>query len=172
MTKEPVLLDGNQAVLKPSKFGYSLSCLIGKKLVKDLEEDRIVALKWVEEKLKEKKKCALKPEPWEKVIEGSYKIKFSWNGQTKPAIMDSALEEITNQDLPLFSGSKVKLMFYQKPYFLLGDGITYGTSLKLLGVQVVALPVSHKAKEREPDFASVAEGFGVCEGFSQIKVKR
>ena len=27
-TKEPVVLDGYQAVLKPSKFGYSLSCLV------------------------------------------------------------------------------------------------------------------------------------------------
>jgi hypothetical protein len=38
----------------------------------------------------------------------------------------------------LYSGSKVKLAFRQKPY-ILRDGITYGTTLKLVGIQVVAL---------------------------------
>ncbi|MDA7437519.1 single-stranded DNA-binding protein [Synechococcus sp. AH-601-P06] len=169
ITKEPVLLDGYQAVLKPSKFGYSLSALIGEELVGGLTEDRKVALEWAEERLKDKRRSCLKPEPWEEVSEGSYKIKFSWNEQTKPAIMDSSLEEITNQELPLFSGSKVKLMFYQRPY-LLKDGITYGTSLKLLGVQVVSLSINLDAERKEPDFASVAKEFGVSEGFRQAAV--
>ena len=75
ITKEPVLLDGYQAVLKPSKLGCSLSALIGEELVGGLEEDRKVALEWAEERLKDKRRSYLKPEPWEEVSEGSYKIK-------------------------------------------------------------------------------------------------
>ena len=37
----------------------------------------------------------------------------------------------------LFSGSKVNLAFYQKPY-ILKDGVTYGTSLKLQAVQIIS----------------------------------
>ena len=169
ITKEPVLLDGYQAVLKPSKFGYSLSAVVGEELASGLEEDRKLALEWAEEKLKDKRRSCLKPEFWAEVSEGSYKIKFSWNEETKPAIMDSSLEEITNPELPLFSGSKVKLMFYQKPY-ILKDGITYGTSLKLLLVQVISLSINLDAERKEPDFASVAKKFGVCEGFRQAAV--
>ena len=40
-TAEPVTLDGYQAVLKPSKFGYSLSAIVDSGLVGQLEEDRM-----------------------------------------------------------------------------------------------------------------------------------
>lgn len=62
ITKEPVLLDGYQAVLKPSKFGYSLSAVVGEELASGLEEDRKLALEWAEEKLKDKRRSCLKPE--------------------------------------------------------------------------------------------------------------
>jgi len=51
-TEQPVVLEGYQAVLKPSKFGYSLSALVGSEIVEALEEDRAESLKWAETKLK------------------------------------------------------------------------------------------------------------------------
>ena len=50
-TDEPVILDGYQAVMKPSKFGYSLTALVGEDLVSQLEPDREESLKWAEGKL-------------------------------------------------------------------------------------------------------------------------
>ncbi len=137
-TEQPVVLEGYQAVLKPSKFGYSLSTLISQELVDSLEEDREDNLKWCQSKLKNPKRATLKPEPWEEVTEGQYKIKFSWNEDTKPPVVDTEGTLITDVNTPLYSGSTVKVAFYQKPY-ILKDGVTYGTSLKCVGVQVISL---------------------------------
>ena len=70
VTKEPVVLEGYQAVLKPSKFGYSLSAVVDADLVEQLEDDRVETLKWAESKLKNPKRSSLKPEPWEEVADG------------------------------------------------------------------------------------------------------
>ena len=40
VTQQPVVLEGYQAVLKPSKFGYSLSALLDSQLIELLEDDR------------------------------------------------------------------------------------------------------------------------------------
>ena len=44
-TDGPVVLDGYQAVLKPSKFGYSLSAVVDSVVVDQLEQDRGESLK-------------------------------------------------------------------------------------------------------------------------------
>ena len=67
VTKEAVTLDGFQAIMKPSKFGYSLSAIVDQDLVDKLEADRTETLKWAESKLKNPKRSTLKPEPWEEV---------------------------------------------------------------------------------------------------------
>ena len=41
VTEEPVVLEGYQAVLKPSKFGYSLSAVVDADMVDKLEDDRV-----------------------------------------------------------------------------------------------------------------------------------
>ena len=56
---------------------------------------------------------------------------------TKPGVVDSKGTEIIDEEFPFFGGAKVKLAFFQKPYILPDQ--TYGTSLKLLGVQVIEL---------------------------------
>jgi hypothetical protein len=66
--------------------------------------------------------------------------------------------------MPLYSGSKVKLGFFQKPY-ILKDGVTYGTSLKLVGVQVVELGGSTAGGEAELSDTAVAELFGKTDGY-------
>ena len=64
-TEQPVVLDGYQAVLKPSKFGYSLSAIVGEDMIDALETDREQSLEWAQGKLKNPKRSVLKPEPWE-----------------------------------------------------------------------------------------------------------
>ena len=163
-TAEPVILDGYQAVLKPSKFGYSLSALVDSVLVEQLESDRVDTLKWAESKLKNPKRATLKPEPWEEVSEGKYKVKFSWNEETKPPVVDTEGTHITDENLPIYSGAKVKLAFYQKPY-ILRDGVTYGTSLKLVGVQLVSINSEAGVDTGDMNAEDVAALFGTTTGF-------
>ena len=50
VTKQPVLLEGFQAVLKPGEWGYKLSVLMHDEIVKELEEEREGALQWAKSK--------------------------------------------------------------------------------------------------------------------------
>jgi len=164
VTQQPVVLEGYQAVLKPSKFGYSLSALVDQRLVEVLEEDRKETLKWAESKLKNPKRSTLKPEPWEEVTDGQYKVKFSWNEETRPPVVDTEGTPITDVSTPLYSGSTVKLAFKQKPY-ILKDGVTYGTSLKLVGIQVVTVAGGAGIDRGDLDETEVAALFGQTKGY-------
>jgi len=163
-TTEPVTLDGFQAVLAPSKFGYSLSASVDEDLISTLETERTEVLKWAESKLKNPKRATLKPEPWEEVAKGKYKIKFSWNEENRPPVVDTEGTIVTDTQTPLYSGSTVKLGFYQKPY-ILRDGVTYGSSLKLVGVQVISVKGGAGVDTGDLDAAGVAELFGTTAGF-------
>ena len=165
-TEEPVILEGYQAVMKPSKFGFSLSAIVGDDVVDQLETDRPTSLAWAESKLKNPKRSTLKPEPWEEVAEGKYKIKFSWKDETRPVIVDTEGTPVTDENVPVYSGSKVKLAFYQKPY-VLKDGVTYGTSLKLVGVQIVSVSSEAGTDVGDMEDTDVAELFGKTKGFKQ-----
>jgi hypothetical protein len=164
VTQNPVVLEGYQAILKPSKFGYSLSAIVDEKLVDVLEDDRKETLKWAESKLKNPKRSTLKPEPWEEVAEGKYKVKFSWNEETRPPVVDTEGTPINDESTPLYSGSTVKLAFKQKPY-ILRDGITYGTSLKLVGIQVVSVNGTAGVDTGDLGETEVAALFGQTKGF-------
>ena len=163
-TDEPVVLEGYQAVLKPSKFGYSLATVVDEDMVSKLEEDRAETLKWAESKLKNPKRSTLKPEPWEEVAEGKYKVKFSWNEEMRPPVVDTEGQPVTDPETPIYSGSQVKVAFYQKPY-ILKDGVTYGTSLKLVGVQLVSLNSGAGVDTGDMAAEDVAALFGKTEGF-------
>ena len=163
-TAQPVVLEGYQAVLKPSKFGYSLAALVDQSMVDVLEDDRVESLKWAESKLKNPKRSTLKPEPWEEVTEGQYKVKFSWNEEARPPVVDTEGTIISDDNTPMYAGSRVKLAFYQKPY-ILRDGVTYGTSLKLVGVQLVSLNTSAGVDTGDMSTEDVAALFGKTEGF-------
>ena len=164
VTQQPVVLEGYQAVLKPSKFGYSLSAIVDEQLVDVLEADRVETLKWAESKLKNPKRSTLKPEPWEEVSEGKYKVKFSWNEETRPPVVDTEGTPVTDESTPIYSGSTVKLAFRQKPY-ILRDGVTYGTSLKLVGVQLVTLNSAAGVDSGDLGETEVAALFGQTKGF-------
>ena len=163
-TEQPVVLEGFQAVLKPSKFGYSLATTLPGEMIDALEADRVENLKWAESKLKNPKRSTLKPEPWEEVADGQYKVKFSYSEETKPPIVDTEGTPITDESTPVYSGSKVKVAFYQKPY-ILKDGVTYGTSLKLVGVQVVSVSSSAGTDSGDLSSEEVAELFGNTKGY-------
>ena len=141
VTPDPVTLDGFQAILKPGEWGYKLSALVKGDLITKLEEERESALEWARSKSKNPKRVTVKPEPWEELDnqQGAYHIRFSWRDGDKliPVIVDTEGTAIKDTDTPIYSGSKVKLAFFQKPYVLPTGDI--GTSLKLKAVQIVSL---------------------------------
>tara|TARA_R100000781_G_scaffold15537_1_gene12865 strand:+ start:99 stop:662 length:564 start_codon:yes stop_codon:yes gene_type:complete len=163
VTKE-LTLEGFQAILEPGKFGYSLSAVVDDEFVETLETERAEVLKWAESKLKNPKRSTLKPTPWEEVAAGKTRIKFSWGEDRKPPIVDTEGTPITDTKTPVYNGSTVKLGFYQKPY-ILKDGVTYGSSLKLVGVQVVKLNTEAGIKSDDLSTEQVADLFGKSEGF-------
>ena len=164
VTPNPVTLSGYQAVLKPSQFGYSLKAIVDDDMVKKLEAEREDCLKWAEAKLKNPKRATLKPTPWEEVSDGQYIVKFSWSEDKKPPVVDTEGTPITNTDTPVYEGSKVKIGFHQKPY-ILRDGVTYGTSLKLSGVQIISIQSGAGVDTGDLDEDGVAELFGKTQGF-------
>ena len=141
VTPDPVTLDGFQAILKPGEWGYKLSALVDESLISKLEEERLSALEWAKSKAKNPKRVTIKPEPWEEIDnqKGAYHIRFSWRDGDKivPVVVDTEGTQIKDIDTPVYSGSKVKLAFFQKPYVLPSGDI--GTSLKLKAVQIVSL---------------------------------
>ena len=163
-TDKPVTLEGFQAILAPSKFGYSLSAIVDNNIIDKLETERADVLKWAESKLKNPKRATCKPEPWEEVSEGKYKLKFSWGEDKRPPVVDTEGVQVTDAKTPLYAGSTVKLGFYQKPY-ILRDGVTYGSSLKLVGVQVVSVKGEAGVDTGDLDANEVAELFGTTSGF-------
>ena len=166
---DSVKLEGYQAILEPGKFGYSLSAVVDDVLVKKLEDERSDVLKWAESKLKNPKRATCKPTPWEEVAEGKHKLKFSWGEDRKPPVVDTEGTPVTDTKTPLYGGSTVKLGFYQKPY-ILRDGVTYGSSLKLVGIQVVKLNSDAAGVDSsEMDESEVAELFGKTKGFTTAK---
>ena len=141
VTPDPVTLDGFQAILKPGEWGYKLSALVDESLISKLEEERLSALEWAKSKAKNPKRVTIKPEPWEEIDnqKGAYHLRFSWRDGDKiiPVVVDTEGTQIKDIDTPVYSGSKVKLAFFQKPYVLPSGDI--GTSLKLKAVQIVSL---------------------------------
>ena len=167
ITKEPVVLDGFQAIMKPGEYGHKLSALIPKTLVDTLEDERESCLEWARNKAKNPKRVTVKHPPWEEV-EGTdtYQIRFSWKQGDKvvPTIVDTEGTLITDTNTPVYSGSKVKLAFIQKPYLLPAGDI--GTSVKLKSVQIVSIQsgagVSDEGNLSAEDAADL---FGTTKGF-------
>ena len=170
-TTDTVKLEGFQAILEPGKFGYSLSAVVDEDVVNNLETESKDVLKWAESKLKNPKRATLKPTPWEEVADGKYKLKFSWGEDKRPPVVDTEGSPVTDTKTPLYGGSTVKLGFYQKPY-ILRDGVTYGSSLKLVGVQVVELNKEAAGTDSgDLNESQVADLFGKTQGFKATEVE-
>ena len=168
VTPEPVTLDGFQAILKAGEWGYKLSALVKEELVSKLEEERISALEWARSKAKNPKRVTVKPEPWEELdnTKGTYHIRFSWRDGDKviPVVVDTEGTQIKDKDTPIYSGSKVKIAFFQKPYVLPSGDI--GTSLKLKAVQVISLNNGAGVVDNgDMSVEDAADLFGATSGF-------
>ena len=168
VTPEPVTLDGFQAILKAGEWGYKLSALVKEELVSQLEEERISALEWARSKAKNPKRVTVKPEPWEELdnTKGTYHIRFSWRDGDKviPVVVDTEGTQIKDKDTPIYSGSKVKIAFFQKPYVLPSGDI--GTSLKLKAVQVISLNNGAGVVDNgDMSVEDAADLFGATSGF-------
>ena len=168
VTPDPVTLDGFQAILKPGEWGYKLSALVKGDLITKLEEERESALEWARSKSKNPKRVTVKPEPWEELDnqQGAYHIRFSWRDGDKlvPVIVDTEGTAIKDTDTPIYSGSKAKLAFFQKPYVLPTGDI--GTSLKLKAVQLVSLNSGAGVVDNGDMTADqAADLFGKTQGF-------
>ena len=163
VTQEPCRMEGYQAVFKPSKFGKcGLACIISQQEVDQLEEQRSDLLKWCLSKVKNARRSTLKPEPWEEVSEGQYQVKFKWDPSNPVPIVDSEGTPIT-EEIPLYSGSLVKVAFRQSPYTLPDD--SYGTSLKLQAIQVIKASGSAGVDSGDMDAAEAAAMFGQTQGY-------
>lgn len=168
VTPEPVTLDGFQAILKAGEWGYKLSALVKEDLVSKLEEERLSALEWARSKAKNPKRVTVKPEPWEELdnTKGTYHIRFSWRDGDKviPVVVDTEGTQIKDKDTPIYSGSKVKIAFFQKPYVLPSGDI--GTSLKLKAVQVISLNNGAGVVDNgDMSAEDAADLFGATSGF-------
>ena len=165
-TPSPVPLEGYQAVIKPGKYGYTLRAIVDVDLIEKLEEEREDCLKWCLSKVTNVKRSLCKPEPWEEEPgrPGKFAIKFSWKEGKEPPIVDTEGVIISDTSTPIYEGSTVKLGFTQRPY-VLQDNMTYGTSLKIAGVQVVSIQSKAGVDSGDLDEAGVAELFGKCQGF-------
>ena len=168
VTPDPVTLDGFQAILKPGEWGYKLSALVKGDLITKLEEERESALEWARSKSKNPKRVTVKPEPWEELdnTKGTYHIRFSWRDGDKviPVVVDTEGTQIKDKDTPIYSGSKVKIAFFQKPYVLPSGDI--GTSLKLKAVQVISLNNGAGVVDNgDMSAEDAADLFGATSGF-------
>ena len=149
-------------------MGDSIGAAVYQVVVEQLEEERDGALEWAVSKLKNPRRGVCKPTPWvdSDEHEGKQRIKFSWTEDNKPPIVDTNGTIIDDVSTPLYSGSVCKLAFYQKPY-ILRDGETYGTSLKLVGVQVIQLKSGAGLDAGDMSTEDVAALFGTSTGFKQ-----
>lgn len=123
ITKEPVTLIGNSAVLP-------------KDLVKRLEEDRRDELKHQLAKASNPDSCKIKPAPWHEIEESRYRAIFSWNEENMPEIVDQDYKIIPSEKLSMDSKITAKLIFVQSGYSKKEDE-TIGTRLILKGLQVI-----------------------------------
>jgi hypothetical protein len=168
VTKEPVVLEGFQAVLKPGDWGYKLSVLMDKSIVEQLEAERESALEWARSKAKNPKRVSVKPEPWEELENrpGTYQVRFSWKDGDKvfPVVVDTEGTAITDKDTPIYSGSTVKVAFFQKPYVLPTGDI--GTSLKAKAIQLISLKsTAGVVDDGDMSADEAVDLFGTSKGF-------
>ena len=166
VTQEPVTLIGFQAIFQPSKYGHTLKCLLplDSPVIEDLEEERVEKLDYIKSKVKNPRRAVCKPEPWEETDDG-FELKFSWEAEDAEniPIVDSE-GTLVEDELPVYEGSKVKIAFVQKPY-LLKDGVTYGTTLKLKALQIIEVCGGAGVDRGDLDAEGAAEVFGKAKGF-------
>jgi hypothetical protein len=162
---EPVQLEGYQAILKPSEYGYSMGILCSDaSLIEKLEEERVEELKYQESQMKNPRRKVVNPEPWEEVADGKYLLKFRWDAKNKPGVVDTEGTAVTDPDIPLWSGSTVRVAFQHGGYTL-PNGTTTGTKLYIKGIQIISLNGGAGVDVGDLSEDDVAEIFGTTKGY-------
>ena len=156
ITPEPVRLEGFQSIFRPNKHGKCLiSLIVPASFIEPLETERPELLKSWKNELK-MGRVNYKLEPWELVGNGEYKITLRWNPEQIIHIYDSNCEAV-EEEIPLYSGSLVKVALRQSPYAM-RDAV--GTSLRIQAIQVI----KQIGKWLEPDGFDPHGAFGVHPG--------
>ena len=132
-------------------------------VITQMEDDRVELLSWARTKSTGRVQEALEPWTEENVA------KFTYGGETKkpePIFVDTEGTPIDRAVLKdIRKGSTVKLIVQQKPYALPQK---IGTSLRVLGVQVIELVTGNGAADSgDLSVSDVAALFGTSEGFKQ-----
>lgn len=165
-TADPVVLEGYQNVLQVSQFGgHQLEVILDNELIDVLETDRVGGLEWARSKAKNPAKAKVNDEAWQKVAEGKYKTRFTWAPDKMPVIVDTEGTPVTDTNIMLMSGSKVKIAFWQKPYALPSN--TIGTKLVLEAIQIVSLASNAGVDIGDGEEIDAAALFGKTKGFKQ-----
>jgi len=165
-TTEPVVLEGYQSVLQVSQFGnHQLEAILDNELIDVLETDRIGGLEWARSKTKNPGKAKINDEAWREVATGKYKTRFTWTPEKMPVVVDTEGSPVTDTNIMLMSGSKVKIAFWQKPYALPSG--TIGTKLILEAIQIVSLASNAGVDIGDGEDIDAAALFGTTKGFKQ-----
>lgn len=129
---------------------------------KRVEKDRVELLKWVDSKLENPGRVNLNLEPWDS--DGLCKYSYSDTDKKPiPYFIDTEGSPLSDSDLMnLRKGTKVKLIVNQTPY----TKPAKGTSLKVIGVQVIKLVTGNGASDSgDLSIDDVKEIFGQTSGY-------
>ena len=131
-------------------------------VLEQMEEDRTGLLEWIATKVENPKRLATNPPKWDE--EGLVKISYGGDtGRPEPVFVDSdgaPLDRAVLKDIR--KGTKVRLIVQQSPY----GKPSMGTTLKVLGVQVIELVSGNGAVDSgDLSVEDVAAIFGSVEGF-------
>lgn len=158
------VLEGFVNVYEPS--GKFNNCCFAFRLpapvLEQAEADREELLAWASSKVENPKRIALNPPKWDD--EGL--VKFSYGGDTgrpDPVFVDTAGDPVEKAVLrDVRKGSKVRLIVQQSPY----TKPAMGTTLKVLGVQIVELATGNGAVDSgDLSVDDVAAIFGEAKGY-------
>jgi hypothetical protein len=131
-------LEGFQSPFKAGKFGTcGIKVIVDQDTVDTLEAERddMITSK-IQKQPDPKRWVAARNTKWSDVDDGKYVINFTWKPDQAPVFVDSEGTVIT-EEIPLYSGSAVKIKFDHYPY---PDNTRkeVNTTCKLLKVQVIS----------------------------------
>jgi len=153
-------LEGFQSAFKPGKFGTcGIKVLIDQDTVETLEAERGGMINYKIEKQADPSRWVAARNPkWNDVADGMYIINFTWKPDQPPVFVDSEGTVIT-EEIPLYSGSLVKIAFDHYPY---PDNTRkeVNTTCKLTKLQVISCKGSAGVDRGNLDFDKT-DGFKV-----------
>jgi hypothetical protein len=153
-------LEGYQSAFKPGKFGTcKIDVIVDQATIDALEGERDNLIQWKISKQTDPTKWVVaRNTKWSDVSKDKYKISFSWKPEDRPPFVDTQGTLIT-EEIPLYSGSKVKIAFDHYPY---PDNVRreMNTTCKLTKLQVISCNSGAGVDDGDADFGTT-EGFKI-----------